>query len=140
MSEIVYQSEYLTTEYDAGKSLFYTTWSPKTNHLENEGYREEVLHYTKLVEKFQPELFLNDARLFEVPIVPETQQWISENSVPIIHKYILKYAIVIPQEFIAQLSIDQTTDEAERVITEKSIIKQFTSILEAKIWLGVLGS
>lgn len=132
--EEIYQSKFIIIEVDVGKKLLLTTWTEETQILEDKIYREEVLNYVEYLKKYQPKFLLNDIRLFMMPLVPETQEWLAELISEILNQYVEKYAIITPEEFIPQLAVDQAVDEVKK-LGNATIFKHFDSIDEAMDWL-----
>lgn len=136
MLENIYESKFVTIEMDKDNFLLYIIWIGHTENLTDEIYRKEVLNIVNTVKKYQPKIVLDDARLFNMPIVPETQEWVALTAVDVYSEIIEKYAMVMPKEIFAKVSAEQNINEVKRIgnTTES---KQFDSVEEAKKWLEI---
>ncbi|HAS43690.1 MAG TPA: hypothetical protein DCS93_24630 [Microscillaceae bacterium] len=139
MLEKVYQSEFVIISVDDSKSFTMMTWTKETFDLEDHIYRKEVLNWIEALKKYQPRYVLDDARLFSMPIAPETQEWAAqvnnENKIETIEKY----AIVMPKDYISNLSTDQNIEEViiHQVEKTTAAIQQFDVMDTAMNWLGM---
>ena len=139
MLEKVYQSEFVIISVDDSKSFTIMTWTKETYDLEDHIYRKEVLNWIEALKKHQPRYVLDDARLFSMPIAPETQEWAAqvnnENKIETIEKY----AIVMPKDYISNLSTDQNIEEViiHQVEKTTAAIQQFDVMDTAMNWLGM---
>lgn len=90
-----------------------------------------------LGKAYAPHLFFLDNRLNFFVISPELQQWHAKNISTQIAKTLpnpelLKVAIVVSEDFISQLSIEQTLEEHA---TTGEISRYFEDECEAREWL-----
>ncbi|HAS43689.1 MAG TPA: hypothetical protein DCS93_24625 [Microscillaceae bacterium] len=139
MLEKVYQSEFAMIKIDDSKFFTSIVWTEGTTHLEDYVYRKEVLNFIEIMKKHQTRYVLDDARLFNMPIVPETQEWVakmySEKGVESLEKY----AMLMPQDYISKLSASQNITEAatQRAEDVMVLVRQFNAMDTAMSWLGI---
>lgn len=129
----VYNSKFTTIQVDEEKSFLYLIWTEETNNIKDEEYRMEIVNYMKFVEKYQPNLIIDDARLYGSAISPETQEWVGQTTFETFQKYVKKYAMVMPEDFFALVSADLNIDEVQQL--GKVNIKQFKIVEDAESWL-----
>lgn len=136
MLEKIYQSKFVKIKVDVDEFLLFITWREGIEKLEDSTYRKEVLNIISLVKKYEPRFVLDDARLFTMPIIPETQEWVALNAVDIYSQIIEKYAMIMPVEIFAKISTEQNISEVKRIgnTTES---REFDTIEEAVKWLEI---
>jgi len=139
MLEKIYQSEFVIISLDDSKSFIMMTWTKNTFDLEDHVYRQEVLNWAKALKEQQPRYVLDDARLFSMPIAPETQEWVASMNNKNKFEAMEKYAIVMPKDYISNLSTDQNITEIITQQVEKvpTLIQQFDTMDAAMNWLGI---
>jgi len=139
MLEKIYQSEFVIINVDDSKSFIVMTWTKDTYDLEDQAYRKEILNWIEVLKNNQPRYALDDARLFSMPIAPETQEWVAEVNSKNRFETIEKYAIVMPKDYISNLSTNQNIEEIITHQVEKTIavVQQFDSMEVAMDWLGM---
>lgn len=130
----IYTSKYVERFFDEENQMITSTWLTTTEHMNAEEFKEEMQQLATLIKEKEVRFILSITKDLRFPIVPELQQWVSEVIVPqFIEAKIEKQAIIIPEELIAQLSLEQTVDDVE--LTEHiHESKFFSGIAEAKAW------
>jgi len=132
-----FKNNYYVLEVNIANSMLVYTSFPESENMEEEDLKDGFLKTTEMIEKYKPQFFLSDSRQQNSAISPEIQVWIAQNIYPRWYKAGLKkLAIVIPQELIANLSIEQVVDEIEIVKEANAYeIRYFESDTTAKEWL-----
>ncbi len=128
--ETLYENEFVKMHIEKDKELLIDVWTPKTEHLEQDEFKKILYVFKELVMKHQIKYALTDTSEFLLPIDPILQNWIMENiSIPLMKESrYTKHAVVMPMEFIANLSMDQLADENSSSAT-------FGNMAEARKWL-----
>ena len=106
----IYQSAFVKFEIDPDLNLLYEKWllSP-SDELR---YKEEMLEKAKLMQKYRPQRVLDDVSNTSFSIHPDLQEWTEQLLNPIFRTLgIDKYAIILPSELFAQISLEQTVDD-----------------------------
>jgi hypothetical protein len=107
----LYRSAYQRIEYDPTYSLLKRVLTVKKGTKPWPEHQLEWQEYASLVRNYQPENIFVDAREFDFLIVKEMQEWINNNVITAFNDVNLKkWAIVIPPQFLHQVSIEQTID------------------------------
>lgn len=111
--EKIYQTSYVTATWDGDLKLLKTVWvTPPV--MDEMLYRNEVIQYFSSVDEKSPDFVLINAQNAEYNVLPETQVWMVENHFPVYVKTQLKkMAVIVSKDFITQLSLEQTIQEAK---------------------------
>lgn len=140
--EVKYAQCFLKLENkDQNQGILYFTWFENTKDMENEDYKETMLHYLEKYNEIVPQYknldylpALIDTRKFFFRINNELQEWTNTDIYPYFKgKQGSKVAFLMPEEFIAQLALKLTTDE--EYSRESMNIRHFGNETEALSWL-----
>lgn len=108
-------------------------WLPSTTNLKEEKFKELIISFASFVEVFKPKYILIDARKLDFIIDINLQEWYQKY---IITKYIKvkvkKIAIVKTQNFVTNLSLEQTFDPDD---SQGLCKRYFSDIKEAQTWI-----
>lgn len=130
----VYQSDYQAIYFYEDKQLLQKEWNQTTENMSNEAFKAEVEKIAEMQEKYKATKFHDNTTNFDFPISPKLQTWVNETIFPrFIAAGLMKYAIIVSQELIAQLSIEQTMEENN---ASKFQVRYFDNIEKAHQWLG----
>ncbi len=112
--EAVYESPYLKCLLHAGKPLIELVWLPASADMDDTGYYENLTAVIDLLREHRPKLWLGDTRQLNFTIGPELQDWNANVLNPeILAVGLEKMALVLPEELIANLSVQQSVEEME---------------------------
>ncbi|MGB8191454.1 MAG: hypothetical protein WCF67_06020 [Chitinophagaceae bacterium] len=129
----LYRSAYQFIEYHPEYSLIKRVIMDHPENMGRPGFQHEWLEYANTIRKFQPENILVDASRFDYIIPKEVQEWINQHVVSVFNEiHLKKWAIIIPPQFLNQVSIEQTI-EANPANTFE--VQYFESEEEARQWL-----
>lgn len=134
MSNRIYSSSLLDMDYDAKNNLILYTWHPTTAEMTDREYQTEHLQIVHFSQKYGIANHLIDTRNFRYAIGLEMQEWANQNFYPpLIASGSKKFALLIPSDIFAQVSIEQTIEEGkvEGIVQTK----YFQDISKAKSWL-----
>jgi hypothetical protein len=91
-------------------------WKPSSEHLSEKDYKRHIHTWADTVRDMRPHAVLVDTRKHLVSIDLPMQTWFVENIFP---KYaqsgMTKLAFIESEDFISQISIEQTMDEDTNV-------------------------
>lgn len=108
----VYQSKYLTILFDESDKLLTVNWSSHTSNMQDTEFREEMVHYAEVAEKYQPAKSLVNTQSFMMTVAPETQEWVNQHIHPrSVRAGISKFAYLMSADIFSQISIEQTMEE-----------------------------
>lgn len=136
--KIISTDQYNENTYDPELKLYCHTAKPGTTYMTEADFKEMLLQWKKNVFDIMPTYLLVDNRLLDFPISPDLQEWIKVNiGVPATNlECVKKLCYVMPEEFIANLSMSQYTDEHIQMLKNTNTqLKYFNSVEEAKAWL-----
>ncbi len=134
--ELLEQNKYLDISYDFENDLMLFIWKGSSKELNEGEFRRVVLLKKNAIQKYQPKFILINSLQFYFTISVETQDWI--NTEIIISRkegLLIKVAIVMPEEWIAQLSIQQTMDDRKSNSNANIQTSYFASEKEARQWM-----
>lgn len=128
-----YTSTFQDIHIDESLKLLQKKWTGATADMSEETFKSEVEKIAQLAEQYHIEKFHDDTTNFYFVIMPRLQTWVNEQIFPrFINAGLRKYAIVVSEEMIAQLSIEQTMEEDN---TNNFQVCYFDSAEKAKKWL-----
>jgi hypothetical protein len=133
--QIIHQSPYFIVSYHEAQGIFESSWQ-NSQELTSTIFKKEMLVYVELVKKYKPTQYLVDDHDNKFVISIELQDWVNEYIFPhTMHEAVKKFALVVPQEIFAQISLEQTIETGEENI--KKIPTQYFSNREAAMqWLN----
>lgn len=139
MKVTLLENKYCSIYLDLDLNLFEQYWHSESSDMEEEDYKEPhlIMRNHLLGKAYAPHLFFLDNRLNFFVISPELQQWHAKNistkiAETLPNPELLKVAIVVSEDFISQLSIEQTLEEHA---TTGEISRYFEDEHEAREWL-----
>jgi len=139
MKVTVLENKYCSIYVDLNLDLFEQYWHSESLYMEDEDYQETHLTMRDhLIEKaYTPHLFFLDNRENFFVISPELQEWHAKNiSTKVVESLpnldLLRVAIITSEDFISQLSIEQTIEE---YISTNEFTKYFQEECKAREWL-----
>ncbi len=119
-------------------NLLIDTWNEKSDALSEEDFQNLLLISKKMVEENNVSCVVTDASSFILPMTPELQEWaINAVTIPLLQTTnYSKHAFIMPKEFIANLSIEQLTNDISTATTTSAVsTKYFDNMEEARNWL-----
>lgn len=132
--KVLHQSKHLIVKYDEVKSLFENSWFDSANMSEEE-YKNELVKYADLVVAHRPKNFLVNSSDFAFAVSPNVQLWIAENIFSrTMHPDAEKMAIIVSSDVFAQVSIEQTVEEASELLGKLNT-RYFDVVEDAMKWL-----
>ncbi len=114
--------------------MLFAKWLPSSSDISHDYFKEINYLYLELVEKYQLKTFLLDTTEFGYTIEPNMQIWVAENILSKLSAFgMTKIAFLVSQDFIAQLSIEQTMEEK----VFDFLVYYFHDQSEAEKWLEI---
>ncbi|MBN2663418.1 MAG: hypothetical protein JXR68_07185 [Bacteroidales bacterium] len=130
----VYQSKYLIMEFDADKSVLLTVWESASETLDDERIKKEIAKTAEITEKYSPKFKIADDRNRNFMYSIDIQKWVANKlKTAYDNAGVEKFAILLPDDLINQISTEQTIAEAN---DNKNRVQHFTSIEDAMKWFG----
>ena len=129
----VYKSNYQTIVYFEDKKMLRKEWTILTEDMEDDVFQSEVVKIAETAERCKPLRMCDVTTNFFYPITPELQKWVDTEIFPrFIKAGLMRYALVISKEAIAQMSIEQTMEESQ---AQQFSVQYFDNEQKAKDWL-----
>ena len=138
MKQLLHKSKFASHHYcDETKTLF-SDWFQETGSMKEEDFKNEMEIWIKVSKECRPERIFDRCIDFTYPISPENQTWMAQLLNPgWIDAGVKKYAHLVPEEFIANLSVYQMFDEFfEMKLDNQFEIEHFSDEIDAFKWLG----
>lgn len=132
-SEKETEENYQTNQYFAEQKLFQSIWETPTI-MPEQVYREEIRKYYQKIEETRPLNIIIDASQANYTVSVETQEWMVDTFSHIYLEIKLeKLALVMSEEFITQLSLEQTLEDMGATPYQ---IKYFDQLEKAQEWIN----
>lgn len=134
------KNAFVNIEIDFDDSLVFFTYSSETKNMQDEDMKKILIDYKDILLNLEKEgkiqktslKFLNDLQKMDFIINNDLQVWIDTNAIlPISHLH-YKTAMLIPEEFFTNLSVELVIDEDN---TKKLSIRNFANKKDALEWL-----
>lgn len=139
MQTVIYQSKYANHSFDESQNTMFTNWFIETADMDEKEFIIEMEAWLETTSKVKPEKIYDYCVNFVYPISPDEQVWMAHLLNP---KWIAlgvkKYAHIVPEEFITNLSVEQMFDEFFQMnLPNQFEISHFSNEQVAKNWLGI---
>ncbi|NJL15185.1 MAG: hypothetical protein HC913_20715 [Microscillaceae bacterium] len=122
--------------FEGKNALLHNVYKPDSEWLEEDSFKGLMNQIQELVEQHRPHLYLVNTLDFRFVMAPAMQEWMNQHYVPrLIAAGIKKYALIVPQAFITQLSIEQTVEDAREIHQDIFKIQYLATESEARAWL-----
>ncbi len=129
----IYKSEFLLLEFDQSRKILESSWLEKNDKMTEEQMKKEIETVAALIKKHKPLFILTNDRNRTYIYTVELQNWVAQIlSNACIEAGIKKFAVMLPEEIVAQISTEQTADEVKNLPYE---LQLFTEEQEAIEWL-----
>jgi hypothetical protein len=129
----VFNHDALTISYERKNALVLVVWQPESTNISPEFFKEMNLKYVELAEKMPVRSFFLDTVNFFFPIEPSLQTWVADCILPkIADAGCQKIAFLTSEDFVAQLSVEQTMEERDDMPFQ---VRYFSNENEAFSWL-----
>ncbi len=136
--QVIYEGALLRCLVHPLNGVMYCEWFATSDIPSDELLRQEVTKCFELICTTGCRRVLDNSVKVNYPILPELQEWVAVYMHQIANQGCLKkYAIVMPEDMIAELSNEQIMDEVSQVQQSEKIldIGNFSNDSEALEWL-----
>jgi hypothetical protein len=135
--KLIRKSKFTRRFYDENQALIKSVWLLSTEFMTDVRYRQEMLSAVELVKKYPCKYFLADTTWFKYVISPDLQDWTATHIAEAIANLgVMRFAYIIPEEYISSLSVEQTVEEADQLKVNKPYhLAYFYTEEEAREWL-----
>lgn len=135
--EIILNTEFLIAQVNNEESLIHLEWYPRSAELSEEAYKIILLQLSDYVLSHNLKYWLGNTKNFAFSIPPDLQNWTSGTFTSRLMKAgMQKMALVIPNEYSSNLSVQQTMNKIENVAFGKKFqTRYFKNEEDALKWL-----
>lgn len=136
--ETLLNNEYLTVSWNRTQDLIILDWTPRTYYMDDDEFKQNLNSVSDFVQKHQIKHFLSNTIEFDYVITPDIQAWVASEFNQKLHQAGLrKMAIVMPQAYFTQTSVQQTLKEMKKQRKDGSFESLYFGDLQtAKDWLS----
>ena len=131
--EKLHKDKFISYEIDNEKGILFVDWKPATEDMEEDEFKEEISYQAKYAEEYHPTKFLVNSTKLQFSITPQLQDWAQKTVFTrLIEAGVRKTAFVMPEDLVAQLSVEQAMEEEEGL---QFVSRYFDNDKEALEWL-----
>lgn len=126
--EILKEKQFWDIHYNSNLNILELYWKKSNRDIEKEEFENYLFELVELIEKYQVDGFLVDARAYHVVMSLEVQAWHDEHIIPLYVKNGIKNIVFIftEEDLIPFLSVEQTFEEEKAMM----ITTSFTDDIE----------
>lgn len=107
------ENKYYVVQFEGGKQWISGYWKDGTENMTEKDLRSTVEMVVEQIMKHKPKCFSSDDRKRAYVYSLATQEWVAQRYAEACIKVGLnKFGLILPEDFISQLSTEQTVDEA----------------------------
>lgn len=129
------ETRFMVYRFDETNLIFNNVWLETSTSMTEEELKSETLTATDLVEKYKPKFVLADDRNRQSIYDIDLQNWIAQTwASACVKSGVIKFALLLPTDIIAELSTSQTVEEVGAIPVE---IKYFDELEQATEWFGL---
>lgn len=137
MTKKVDSNKYVELYFNKEQSVYKWKYLPTTSDMNKEQLKETVILIASGIKKYCPKYAISDARENSSVFVVELQEWIAKMVIkPMQISETKKFAILTPKEMMSELSMEQTVDEAVKMVGNIQI-RIFVELEEANNWISL---
>jgi len=134
--ENLFKNEFVSIDYSTNKSLLTLSWSGENENIQKEVLKTIVIKFTELIIQLKPSKILVDHTNQKFIFSVDIQNWVADSvGAAASVSGVKKWAAIMPNELIIELSTEQTVEELSSKTFE---IKYFRELNEAFLWLNII--
>ncbi len=124
--------------FDEQKSLVKLKWLSATKDIgENSTIIEIVEDFANAIKKYKPKFVIADDKEKFAPFDVEIQEKVGEIMAVLKENKAKKFAVILPGDFVSELSSEQTAEEVAKANEEDLEIQNFYSEQDALDWINL---
>ena len=114
MKESIFENEFSETLIDLDKSIYSYRWKSTNSNMTPEQYKAEMIRHSDNLRQYKPQFVLVDFRESDFIIDPDLQSFVNETLFQsMLDVGTQKLAVIQTEDYIMQLSIEQTVNVPE---------------------------
>jgi len=135
--ETIYESRFSAHKYDATTETLFSDWFEETGKMTDDDFRNEMQAWLNIFRVCKPKYLYDRCVDFCYAINPAEQIWMAHLlNAEWIDLGLKKYAHMVPEELIAELSVEQLFDEFFQMnLPNQFPIVNFSKKEDALNWL-----
>ncbi|GAB4405819.1 MAG: hypothetical protein OHK0053_31860 [Microscillaceae bacterium] len=137
MKRPLYKSKYVCHRLVKSAQILYSHWFAETEFMPSQVFRQEMQTWQSIFIQYRPVALFDQCQAFLYPISPDEQVWMAKLLQPaFLLGDLRRYAHVVPEESISNISVMQLFQELEKLIEPGDLlIQHFQEEKQALEWL-----
>jgi hypothetical protein len=132
--ETIFSQPAVNIRYDGKSMLLRAEWTSESLKISEDFFKNINRKYIEIAEKKPVKSFYIDTKDFQYTIRPEIQEWVASEVLPrLIGLGLRKVAFLQSEDFVAQLSVEQTMSECDDLPFQ---VIYFSNEGDALAWLN----
>lgn len=108
----IYRSKFALHQYDEAYKTIFTDWFKETEEMSASDFQLEMEEWLNAFKQYKPMYLYDNCVDFSYAIKPDEQIWMAQLlNAAWIDLGLKKYAHMVPEEMISELSVEQLFDE-----------------------------
>ncbi len=132
--KILFENEFISVYRDSRENVVKAVWNGTTENMQDAEFKTCIQAIWSGIREYKPKGFVGNAKNFLFSIHPSLQQWYGANIEGVFGNGTNKIAMVMSNNFIEQLSIEQTIEEDK---TTGVLTKYFDDESSAIKWASI---
>lgn len=135
----ILKNEFIDVSWDASQDFLFIKWFSATDDMTEEQYKSTMLNITEIIQEKGIKYWLGEATEYAYTVSNELQEWLAQDiNKAWVYAGLEKMAIIVPTDYITQISVQLSVEELEENHQTHSFKTQyFDEIQQALMWLGV---
>ncbi len=136
MKSELLSNEYVEIFFDKESAIYECKYLPETENLTDKEWKELMVEFKNLIEKFRPKYIIDDNRKRGYSYSPDMQEWMIKLFVPSWNKIgVKKYVQIIPDIISGKLTAMQLEELADLKFETNFEYRMMEDIESAYRWI-----
>ncbi len=132
--ETLHKTRFFSVKFLESESIIISTWLPETESMNEAEMYQEVEKVSELIRLKKPKYYLANDRDNKYTYKIDEQTWVAQTLKKACFEVkVKKFASILPEDFIAELSTEQTVEEAN---LKQNHFQYFDSEADAIAWFS----
>lgn len=133
------RNTYVIADWDEENALIVLNWTYETRYMQETNFKEILLQAADFVEKNKVKYWLANTKDFDYIVEPDIQEWSAGAfNQQLIAAGLEKMAVILPEAYFTQISVQQATDEMAQGQTDAVFqFSYFADVDKAVNWLFI---
>jgi len=131
---LIKKTKFFKLYFDENTSIGKIDYTPATARMTHSEFKAMVMEEKALLEICKPKRYLSNMITMQFVIVPELQDWLVKEFIPVFVKLkVTKIAMSVSPDIFIEVAVEQTIDESGPELPFEN--RRFPSVTEAMNWL-----